>query len=472
MQNTGNGIMPLELFARRSKMDRAVLRGADGRALFGVTVTHTVHRQAVYGLVSSIQCHALQWKKGHKLADVTLTPPWAYDVVQQAIQSILAVGYVVYRAIPKRGIITVAPPGMFDLEFYNSAWRIHDTKHRAAWSVLIWSAPRFNVDGNNYVHTSAAQGARKATAIYNELYDNFRRRDVYNSQPSVYTSVDPSLQSDGKYNKTWFRSHVTPGSRWANDNTGHEGHAIAPKPYDGVLPTDPTQQAEKDNDKGFGELLTNRADAIRRLGDASQTLRQSSTTAVPQLGRPNLDAGVIVGTEPRQHAEHIVTDGRRATPARALMSLTDGFQLLRQASYDIFWHYGVPPQITGQNINAERSGINSRLNEIVVTQFGQTVARMRVILETMFAELPVAGSVLMFEPVVSPADLMCLQGLLKPEKVIELYASTYHIPKTHFKPATDPAFATLSGVMPDDPLKERTKRKRQDISNEKRDERR
>lgn len=467
MQNTGDGIKPLRLFQREQNHDRAVLRGVDGRALFGVTVTHTVHRQAVYGLVSSIQCHALQWKRNQKLANVALTPPWAYDVVHQAIQSILAVGYVIFRAIAKRGVITVAPPGMFDLEFHDSAWRITEAKHRAKWVVLIWSAPRYDIDANIYVHTSAAQGARKATAIYNELYDNFRRRDVYNSQPSVFTTVDPALQSDGKYNKTWFRSNVTPGTQWPPQ---------APGPFDGVRTAEKMNVGTNaaDNVAGFSELITNRADAITRLGDASQTLRGTAFGgAVPQLSRTTTDAGALVGSEqPRQHAEHIITDGRRPTPARALMSLTDGFQLLRQASYDIFWHYGVPPQITGQNINAERSGINSRLNEIVVTQFSQTVARLRLILETMFAELPVAGSTLKFEPVVSPADLMCLQGLLKPQKVIELYASTYHIPTTHFKPHTDEVYTSLTSTSPDDPLKARAKRKQQDLTNEKREERR
>ena len=412
-------IQPLALFDRRREI-RAVLVGAEGRNLHQICMEHTVHRQAVYGVYSSVQCYSLVWTHPTgRVAAVADTPLWAHDIVMQAVRSLLSVGYIVFRVVEKAVIINVAPPGMFDLEFVKGEWRIKEAKHRRRWQLIMWAAPRYDVDANVYVHGSAAQGAEKSTRIYDELYVNIRDRDAFNSKPSVFTVVDPALKSIGNSGKSWFRTATA------------ASHA-------GMRP--PTVTA-----RTFKSLVNGRSDAIRELKDATTSFRKDNS--YPTTKSPATEDGVqIKDNDGKLHAEHVVTDGKTTQPARALLSLTDGFQLLRQSSHDIFWHYGVPPQITGQNINAERSGINPRLNEVVLTQFFQTVTRIRAVIEHMFDHLVIAKASLRFAPVLSPYDLDQVKHVLLPGQIRAMYAATYDIPVAFFKAENHPVYDALAGT--------------------------
>ena len=381
-----------------------VLFGVDAKELYATTKQHSVYRQAIDALVENIFMHPLVYSKNKKYAEGKLTPQWATTICYEIIDSFWAVGYAAIKFVNNRVIVGI--PTEFDLEYNvkHGKWELKYNgmaKQTSTWQLVMWLAPVRYTNTSSF--NSAAKRAEKDTAIYNQLHRNHRQKDYFNSNPSVFTTVDKNLKNVNGSSKQWFQSA-----------TASTAAATRTTPVD----------------SNFKYLVNQRADSIRQLADATGLFRNSH--------KPTKLAGedteTLEDSTNKQHIEHVVTDGRDIQPSRVLMSLTDGHQILLDAENKIFFHCGVPPQIKGRNINAERSGINPRLNEIALSQFFNLVSRLRTLLGTIFSDksLVVAGSSLTFQPCLSPYELDKLQPILKTSILPHLYACAYHVPETFF----------------------------------------
>ena len=384
------------------------LFGKDATHLYEAVKQHSVYRQAIDALLENVYMHPLVYCKNKKYAKEKLTPRWAFSVCSEIIESFLAVGYAIYCVHNKRVVVGV--PTLFNLKCKAGNWSIEaksTTKEyglqNKRWQLLMWQEPtRY---GHNEVRfNSAAQKAERDTKIYNQLHKNHRQKDFFNSQPSVFTTIDKNLKNVNGSNKQWFQAATAPTAAAARSTSV---------------------------DANFKYLVHQRAESIKALKNATGLFREKSG-----LTKLAGEEEALEDEDSKQHVEHVVTDGREIAPARALLSLTDGHQVLLDAENKIYFHLGVPPQIKGRNINAERSGINPRLNEIALAQFFNLLQRLRTRVSSIFEceELSLVGSVLVFQPCLSPYELDKLQPFIKTSLLPDLFAAAYHVPSTLFDP--------------------------------------
>jgi hypothetical protein len=406
-------IKSLDLFSSKKKhqynSQNNTLLGIHTKELYSTVKTHTVFRQAIDALVENVFMHPLVYCKQNKYADTKLTPQWAITACCEIIDSFWAVGYAAVQIINNR--IVVGVPTDFDL-VYNTKlqqWELKEntgirtvSTTKASWQLVLWQAP-VRYSNNKTEVNSAAKRAEKDTAIYNQLHRNHRQKDYFNSNPSVFTTVDKNLKNVNGSSKQWFQSA-----------TASTAAATRTTPVD----------------SNFKYLVNQRADSIRQLADATGLFRNSHNST--KLAGE--DTETLEDSTHKQHIEHVVTDGRDIQPSRVLMSLTDGHQILLDAENKIFFHLCVPPQIKGRNINAERSGINPRLNEIALSQFFNLVNRLRTQLSLIFGHtsLEVAGATLTFQPCLSPYELDKLHPFLNTKILPLLYSRAYHVPDSFF----------------------------------------
>ena len=384
---------PLTLFSKNTNDNSAVrLYGEHAVAFRNTSLTHTIHRQAAFGIFTEVVRHTLCWCKGAKMASATLTPDWAHAVVEDMVDSILIVGYIAYKIV--KGKIVVAPPASLDLVWSGTEWTIAPSKEDE-WTLAMHTAPHRPPNGGAAVYRTAAALSAADTRRYDEMSANISRRDHYNSRPAIFTSIDSKLKNTNGGSRQWFQQATS---------------------------ADAAAMRNLDVDTSFQSLIAKRADTVSRLQEMTALHRERLAPAAPTV-----PTGVPDPIGNMHHQEHIVTDGREATPSRQLLSLADGEHIWNKLAFDIFFAYRVPPQVLGININAERTSINPRLNELVLNMFFFTVSRIRTVITTIFEHHKVAGAVLTFVPTVAKADLDRIGPALKRDRAAAFYAEAYNI---------------------------------------------
>lgn len=391
-----SSMRPLTLLEKKKDVSaRMIIHGKRYEKLYDLARTHAVHQHAMDALFNELTRFPLCWFKDNKWADSVMTPDWALVVVREAILSISVLGYVAWKI--RDGVVHIKIPVELDIEFVNGEWRCTNPEY----NLTIINPPIRNVSCADI--NSSTSRSEKDTSIFDEMSENIRKRDFFNSRPSVFTTIDRNLKNQNGSSKQWFQQNTA-----------------------GVVSAARTRSI----DSNFQSLVQNRSASVRQLQQATALARE-------QLGQKHTLAGSEEPLEEEgnmMHREHVVTDGRETQPSRSLLSQTDGFQALNQTMYSIFFSYGVPPQILGRNINAERTGVNPRLNEMVLQSFFVGTKRLREQLSKLFIGVPLSGSVLKFKPTVSPYELKELEKVVKVEFLPTLYSHAYHVPESFFEP--------------------------------------
>lgn len=403
-------LRPLTLFNgdKKSTGNYATLHGSAGKACRETTLRHSIHRQASQALATELLRHPLLWTKRVKRADQQLTPDWAWCALHEAVDSFLIMGYVAWRRIPETNQVIIAPPTTLDVHFVDGVWVVCggvdvDGVRTEDWTVIMITPPVRDHVGNVLLNSPSVNAAAD-TQLYDELQRNAQMRDFFNSRPSVFTTVDHQLKNHNGSTAQWFQQ-ATAGDAAASRTTSI--------------------------DTNFQSLVRSRARSIQRLQDETAVARERlSTHGGTKLA--GQDERIEDSMQHMQHKEHIITDGRETSTTRALLSMTDGFQTMSMAMYNIFFHLRVPPQTLGRNINAERTAINPRLNEMVLQSFFVFSGRLRSQFATMFTECSVDGATLQFHPCLSPYDIDVLEPVIHPEKMVTLYSLAYQLPESYF----------------------------------------
>jgi len=363
-------------------------------------MTHTIHRQAAFGLFTEIIRHPLCWTKKNKTADLKLTPMWASPTIEEMVDSILIVGYIAFKIKDARVVIAV--PATLDLLWNGSDWELSPTDAKE-WTLVMHTAPARPVVSGPATYRTAAALAMVDTVRYDAMSANVLKRDRYNSRPAVFTMVDSKLKNANGASRQWFQQATS---------------------------ADAAAMRNLDVDTTFSSIIAKRADTVQRLAEQTALHRERIGHNVDNSG-----TGVPAPDGNMHHQEHIITDGKEIVASRPLLSLQDGNHVWNKLAFDIFFAFRVPPQVLGLNVNAERTSINPRLNEVVLNMFFFTVSRMRTIIEHVFAQLNVDGAVLTFVPMIGKADLDRLGFALKRKVAPGFYGNAYDIPADVIDPA-------------------------------------
>lgn len=391
---------PLELFGGSTDQATVRLYGAHATGFRDTSLSHTIHRQAAFGIFTEVVRHKLAWCKNGKAASQRLTPEWAATAIEDMVDSILIVGYVAYKL--EGSVIVVAPPASLDLVWGGSEWAISPAD-ADEWQLAMHTTPHRPATAGPALYRTAAALAAEDTLRYDEMSANISRRDHHNSRPAVFTSIDPKLKNAGGSSRQWFQQATS---------------------------ADAAAMRNLDVDTSFQSLIAKRADTVSRLEEMSALHRERLGSSVPP---PPTGVAAPVGN--MHHQEHIITDGREAVPSRQLLSLADGEHVWNKLAFDIFFAYRVPPQVLGININAERTSINPRLNELVLNMFFFTVSRIRELINTIFTVYTVSGAALAFIPTIAKADLDRIGPALKRDRAAAFYANAYSLDEADIDPA-------------------------------------
>lgn len=385
----------LLLFDRGQKATPSIcLLGRSMLDVITLAMENTVHLHAISAMTTEVLRNNIVWHKGEKTATRDLTPRWVEPMVNEVVQSILILGYVGYRFNEKVGQIIIAPLGLLNIVCIGGEWKL-EKQQAKRWKLIMYKNPLV-IPPCTVKCVSSAARAEGDTLIYNEIYENSRRRDFFNSRPSCFTTVDKKLQNQNGSVKQWFQQATA-------------ADAVANRPVQ--------------VDRNFQTLVSQRAESIKALGKQSTMDRERLTKTRLAGAKSDLEDEVTNAV----HEEYIVTDGREVHGTRNLMSLTDGYQLQQQAVHNIFHHYNVPPQVMGKNINAERTGVNPRLNEVVLDSFTATATNVQDIITVILQEFVVKGSVLKFKTALTPTQLAAIHPFIRDDAKPGMYAATYKV---------------------------------------------
>lgn len=406
-QQAVSGIAPLAFGSNGKQKNRLVpkLMGKEAIPLAKLAADHSVHQQAINAMIAEVFRYELLWCKGSTFAAANLTPAWALLAVREAVMSIFVLGYFAYRKVKET--VEIAPLATLDLMYQNGEWRIMQRNVASQWTLVMITAP-FKTRETAYAsYSSATARATDDTHIYDEIYENYRKRDFFNSRPGCFTTVDRNLRNQNGSSKQWFQQAT------ASDVAAN--------------------RTQVSIDSNFQTLVQNRAASIQRLQQQTAMERQRLSGANPEkLAASNTT--IANANTNMMHTEHVITDGREMHTAPQLLSMLDGFKILNNAVQNIFFHYEVPPQVFGKSVNSERTGVNPRLNEIVLTTFFSVSSAFRLAIEPMFKDCEVEGAVLKFKPTLSQFELQSLSPFIKDEHLPDLYAAAYHVPVDIFDP--------------------------------------
>ena len=401
-----SGIYPLDLHGTKRKAGGVVgtLFGADATGFYATSMTHTIHRQAAFGITAELLRHNVRWMRGKKVAAAHLTPGWVVPFVTAAVDPMLALGYFAVKQTGDR--LEVAAPCTLDMELQASSgeWVPTERFAKVGWTVH-WLDEPYTLPGPNgasaVCYRSPAASAARDTERYDELVERFAQRNFYNSRPSLFATVSRDLKQQNGSTRAWYQTAQAP---------------------DGAAMRTPANI-----DQSFNMLVAARADTIQQLDQSTAVHRERL-----RGGAKTASAEKYINKDNAHHLEHVVTDGRDATPVRQMLSMTDGEHMLKSAAFDIFFAYRTPPQVLGININAERTSINPRLNELVLEMFIASTSRMRMLVQNAFDAVVVGGGRLTFQTVLTRHDCERLRPYMVPKASAEAHATTFRLPLASF----------------------------------------
>lgn len=369
------------------------------KQLFDHYADSTLMQLAVRTLTAELLRDALVWK-GHERDEV---PAWVDPVIRRAIEILAVLGFIIWRVTPA-GVVELAEHEEMTIAWDEGAreWiplALHpDLDKTPGWVITMTHRPRTRVtrkSGRVVVTeiTSPCVAAWAESHRAMAIERSFLRRDLHNSRPSVFTTVAGDLG---------ISSHR--GAAGAQLRNLVSSHGLAGSEMESVA--------------DFTNLIHKRAEKLARLEDLSQKDRSRITTA-GQYEAFNM------GDEASYHSEFVVTDGKQASEAKSLLSLSDSAVHYARARQAAMAAMGVPLQALGESVSTERQGSNHKQYSTALELFALEIARYRkAVLQ------PLAGggtNAIVFKRCHRPSELEAIAPLMKTTEALAAMACTYDV---------------------------------------------
>jgi hypothetical protein len=417
------------------------LRGIEAREAHVRSMEHTIHRQAAFGISAEILRNTVRWYKNGKFSRTVQAPFWVTPLVKEIVDAVVSQGFVGYKILADRVVIAV--PCTLDIEYtYENGWGLKETHVEAGWKITFIDQPTIITDQGGALkafHQSPSITSKESTERYSELIDCFKMRNFYNSRPAMFAPM--SEQHKKGLNLAQFRNiagdqHFTPEiGAGINRMSGtvQRDNVVQFRNQGGPTPVSGPGRAGHGvigHEANFKVRMSTIANQVKLLDENTAIHRRNlKDTGASDQG---LSEKYISQASDTHHIEHNVSMGRDCIPVRQMLSLADGEHMLAKASFDIFFAYRAPPQILGININAERTSINPRLNELVLDMFVASTSRIRDVIEDIFSGLVISGATLRFCASFSKYDCERLAVHVKPAVAAQMHADTYQMKASDF----------------------------------------
>lgn len=374
----------------------------------------------------------LQWinESKSKNNDTILLPEKSLPVddtwihfVKDFILHLHLFGYVVYRLALKKEksqLYEIAPPSAHYLyKDHSSSWKIAATntdlgsklKGSKLWNVSIFSPPiQYSSDNGTLITQLTSPGFKSIPDTEQLLLieDGFRKREIFNSTPTVFTQVSKNIIAAGDGKRPWFKPAALP-SMFEN--------STAPD-----VPQD------------FNAIVEDRAEAIQKLDEISERARARARDMYDNPSASRVGIGLAQKKRKIEHRELIVSDGRDAQPAPYLRAPEHVHNSIDKHQNRIMFAWGVPPQVLGQNINSERTAASNRLSDMAISGFDAHIKLIRHYLQHALKKLSRLISknpsvYIQIKPCISTYALTQLESILTTEACTDIYSCVYQIPK-------------------------------------------
>ena len=370
----------------------------------------TIHTTAAWVIVCELRRFPLQWSESKQPVD---DHTWYF--VQSLVRQFMAYGYAVWRNA--RGTLQTAENAVVSRKTPHSRWKVtqlpDSTVATRGWRVHAFvHPPVWALEPSAWDWPSPLRASLPHLRVVEQIQANWLSRDSHNSRPSVFTNID-------------LQAHVAAGG-------AVDGKAVHLPAYR-TLGGPELNPAASSYAGTFQQLIDDRHDAIRKLSEKSTLEREAILGAGPVTPLDHVNRA----TEPAAellHEEHIVTDGKRHTETKTLLSTSDGRFHYDRARQNVFFSLGVPPQAVGETVNSERTASAAATFDTAISHFLATVRIYRNAVAAVLQEattLP-TGEHVAFEPGLSSIQLERVMPYLKPARAKRLLAQVYELDPADF----------------------------------------
>lgn len=386
-----------------------------------------LHQTALWTLTSELQRKRLIWNKS---GDQTgrIVQQFAADI----IKSFMAYGYVVWKT-SKAGKLLVADPDICTIERRsNGKWKVVSVSDPVL-SSRGWRCTTFVHPALHIKSPTCSDWPSPTVLSYphylrvKDIEENWLRRDTHNSYPSVFTTIALEHFKAGKPSNTENEVlGVMPAPSFYRNIEKYGEAAFFGKK------TTTAGTSTTIRESSFQELAKQRHDAVRTLSQKSTLERENILAGRadalawdPQLGGK---------TSSPMHEEHIVTDGKKATETKILLSAADARLQYDRTRHAVLFALGVPPQAVGETVNSERTASSAAIYDVAIGLFLRTVEQYRVAVEEVLKEATMLddGNYVKYAYGVSGIQLTRIVPLVKTNVAIELLAQSYNLPREYF----------------------------------------
>jgi hypothetical protein len=321
-----------------------------------------------------------------------------------------------------RGEPTTEQPEYIDVEVENGVkliiswdtvlldWDIKSRGHGGSflrtkdhgWNLLILNEPIKTVD-TSIVLNSCASHAYDASMNLSVLDRNYSYRDFLNSTVVVTTQESAEVAQANTAASSIPTGHLAPVL----------GSASSSRTTDEFIAQ--SKKKIEQNAKVLAISRQARLASFKSAGAAAKRRRVETPDQIP-------------------HYEVIVQDGNRYEPVDAKVSQGTHLEFTKRLRHDIAFAFGVPPHITGENVNSERMAGSDRMSQMGIARYDNFIKRVRKCLQTAVRKMSSMASgkpnvFIRLWPCIGSFALQQAAPILTDMAATRLFSATLEIPE-------------------------------------------
>lgn len=270
------------------------------------------------------------------------------------------------------------------------------------WNLLMLNEPIKTTD-TNVVLNSCASHAYDASMNLAVLDRNYSYRDFINSTVVVTTQESAEVASADTAASSIPTGQMAPVL----------GSASTSRSTDEFIAQ--SKKRIEQNGKVLAISRQQRLESFNKAGSAAKRRRTEIPDQIP-------------------HYEVVVQDGNRYETVDAKVSQGTHLEFTKRLRHDIAYAFGVPPHVTGENVNSERMAGSDRMSQMGIARYDNFIKRVRKCLQTAVRKMSSMASgkpnvFIKLWPCIGSFALQQAAPILTDMAARRLYSSTLEIPE-------------------------------------------